>query len=87
MEIIQAIQDREFGTERRFLKAKNITAPEMRTTDRMGPSKIKNLNPFVDREGTLRSSTRLMNAETVTFNEKCPAILPGKDGKTQHFIV
>lgn len=39
-------------------------------------SKVRNLSPFIDTRGLLRVGGRLRNAPQLTFDEKCPLLLP-----------
>ena len=49
-------------------------------------SKLSGLNPFFDEDGILRSNSRLINAEMLTYETKYPIILPRKAWTTQLIV-
>lgn len=49
-------------------------------------SNIKELNPFLDDEGLLRMRGRLENS-SLSYNEKCPIILPSKSNFTRLLVL
>ena len=49
-------------------------------------NKLTNLNPFLDDDGILRSNSRLVNADMLTYETKHPIILPRKAWITKLII-
>ena len=75
-DIWRELQKTHFPKEVNFLREKGIRTAEARTTARLPKSQLRKLNPFLDQHGLIRSSTRLLNAQGLTYNEKCPIVLP-----------
>ena len=77
--ILKEIQQKYFSKEFQLLKVNKVRKPQIRTNVKLANSSIKKFNPFLDEDGLIRSSTRLINAESLTYNVRCPIILPKED--------
>ena len=84
--LIKNIQTMHFREEIDFLEKRNVRSADARTTDKMSQSKLRKVNPFLDEDGVLRASTRLVNSDSLTYNAKCPIILP-KNGEEVEALV
>jgi len=49
-------------------------------------SKLLGLNPRLDEDGLMRSNSRLANVENLSFNARCPIILPRKSYATRLIV-
>ena len=85
-DILKEIQKKHYEKEAQFLTEKGIKTAETRSKDRLTRSSLKKVNPFIDEEGLIRSSTRLINAENLVYNTKCPIILPKNEEAVESLI-
>ena len=49
-------------------------------------SKLLGLNPRLNEDGLMRSNSRLANVENLSFNARCPIILPRKSYATRLIV-
>ena len=77
--LLKEIQRKHFEREMNFLIENRVSDPNSRSEIKLKTSKLRKLNCFLDRDGLIRSGTRLLNAESLTFNTRCPIVLPKGD--------
>ena len=84
--LVKAIQIERFGEEREILIELKVRSADARTELKTKGSKLVNLNPYVDSHGIMRSGGRLVKADSLTLEQKFPAIMPRKDESTDALI-
>ena len=84
--ILREIQRKHFEKEMNFLIDNRVCDPNSRQEIKLRTSKLKKLNCFLDKDGLIRSGTRLLNAESLTFNSRCPIVLPKDDAHVSALI-
>ena len=75
--ILKACQQEAFSDEYKALVQKKALSSN---------SKLLVLNPCLDDDGLIRSNSRLVNSEDLSFNSRHPVILPRKHGITQLIV-
>ena len=76
--LIQDVQRKHFGQDLDILKANSVNDPQSRNSSSTRSKNLRQHNPFIDDEGTMRVGSRLLNANIAT-ESKFPIILPSKD--------
>ena len=74
--ILRDVQRRHFEKEIKRAQQLNIRNANNRKEITEKTSKLRKLNIFLGEDNLLRSGTRLLNSSTLTYNQKCPIILP-----------
>ena len=77
--IAMGLQRAHFAKEIKTVKTKNIRKPNERQEVIEKSSRLRKLNIFMDEQGLLRAGSRLMNAETLQYDIRCPIVLPRED--------
>jgi len=75
--ILKACQQEAFSDEYKALVQKKALSSN---------SKLLVLKPCLDDDGLIRSNSRLVNSEDLSFNSRYPVILPRKHGITQLIV-
>ena len=84
--IYKGLQKAHFPTEIKAARSKDVRKPNGRKEVTEKSSKLRKLNIFLDEEEILRSGTRLINAESLEYDTKCPIVLPRKDEVVEDLV-
>lgn len=84
--LIRAIQLKHFEKEFVTLMRLGVFSPNSHAELRAKSSQLTHLNPFIDDGFNLRAGSRLINANTVSYDYKFPFILPSKDENVEALI-
>ena len=85
--LLKAIQASQFSPEITVLRDGEIFSPQYRLSPKLKMSKIRKWNVFLDKDGLMRSGTRLINAQSLLYDQKFPIVLPKKDQNVQTIIL
>ena len=77
--IIRDIQERHFNPELKVLRREKIYSPRSRKEMSLKTSRLRKLNIFLDKDNIARAGTRLVDYEKMSYNSRCPIVLPKED--------
>jgi len=85
--LIRAIQRKHFSKEMDELSSLGIKGPNQFCKDlKLNNSPLRKLNPYMDEKGILRMGSRLFYASSLSWDTRCPIILPKKDSNVEALI-
>ncbi|XP_055622405.1 uncharacterized protein LOC129765971 [Toxorhynchites rutilus septentrionalis] len=79
------IQRESYPEEMKTLKAAQSKHPD-KQAKLHGTSKLRKLSPFLDTDGVIRLDTRIVAATCVSYDTRCPIVLPKEHPATQLLI-